>query len=83
MDKKKPEWLSENTDGSATVTLKNGSIVTMREPTVGDQIATTGSNEDRELALIGNLCSMSPEEVRALTIANYRRLQTALLGFQD
>lgn len=79
----KSKFLTENPDGTVSITLRGGRTITMREPTVGDQIATKGSAEERELALIGNLCLLSPEEVRALTLRDYRRVQDALLSFQD
>ncbi|WP_420023775.1 phage tail assembly protein [Cereibacter azotoformans] len=79
----KPDFLTENPDGSVAITLRSGRVLTMREPTVGDQLATKGSNEEREIALVGNLCTMAPDEVRSLSLRDYRRVQAALMGFQD
>ena len=79
----RPDHVTENADGSVTVSLRGGRFVRMREPTVADQLATKGTPEEREIALIGNLCEVSPDEVRALTLRDYRRLQVALMGFTD
>lgn len=76
----RPEYIAENPDGSVTITLTDGSTMTMREPLVEDQLATKGTNEDRELALVGNLTGKTPAEVRGLRIRDYRRVQAAL-GF--
>ena len=76
----KPDYITENADGSVTVTLNDGSTVTMREPKVEDQLATKGTTEERELAMIGNLSGKTPAEVRGMTIRNYRRVQAGL-GF--
>ena len=79
----RPEYITENADGSLTVALTDGRGVVMREPLVEDQLATKGTAEQREIAMMGNLCGMSPAEVGKLTSRNYRRLQTALTSFFD
>ncbi|AZB63855.1 phage tail assembly protein [Cereibacter sphaeroides] len=79
----KPKYLTENADGTVTVELRSGRRITMREPTIADQLATKGNNEERELTLVGNLCLLSPEEVRALTLRDYQRVQAALMLFRD
>lgn len=91
-DRKKPEWLTENADGSVTVKLQRGinvdgatvAAVTMREPTVADQLAAQdgrGSSAEQEVALIANLATLAPSDVKALTLRDYRRVQEALVGF--
>lgn len=60
--------------------------VSMREPTVADNIAAEKSAKsaaEQEIALIANLCELSPTEVASLTMRDYRRLQDALLGFTN
>lgn len=79
----KPDFITENPDGSVTVALRSGMLVTMREPTVDDQLATKGTPEQREIAMVANLCGLSPAEIGKMTARDYRRLQTALLGFLD
>ena len=79
----RPDYISENADGSLTVAMYGGSFVTMREPLVEDQLATKGTAEQREIAMLGNLCSLAPEEIGKLTSRNYRRLQNALTSFLD
>jgi len=81
-----------NADGSATVTLAKGvevsgarvMVMTLREPTVADQIAAQESGRNaahQEVTLISNLAQITPEELGALTLRDYRRLQEALAGF--
>ena len=61
--------------------------VTMREPTVNDTLAAQkaggGKSGQVEIALLANLCEMSPAEVGSLTMRDYGRLQDALRDFTD
>lgn len=67
----------------------NGAAVTsvrMREPTVADQEANTegkGSDAAREILFFANLCELTPDDIRKLPLRDYKRLQTAFLGFID
>ncbi|WP_298937551.1 phage tail assembly protein [uncultured Ruegeria sp.] len=87
---KLPEWLTEEDDGSMTVSfadLKNKpkldgtevSSLTMREPTVADELAIEKikSIGERESQAIANLTEQSPETIRGLTMRQYGRLQDA------
>lgn len=87
-----PDYITENADGSMTVTLLRGAeisgafikVLTLREPTVADQVAAQKSNKnaaDAEVALIANLAQIAPAEVQALKLRDYKRLQEALVGF--
>lgn len=78
-----PEYISENQDGSLSITMRNGSIIAMREPTVADQLAAKGEGHQSEINLVGNLCGLAPDEIRAMTSRNYLRLQTGLKHFFD
>lgn len=78
-----PDFITENPDGSLIVAMSDGRSITMREPLVEDQLATKGTQEQREIAMMGNLCGLTPAEVAKLTSRNYRRLQTALSSFFD
>lgn len=66
-----------------------GSKVTalrMREPTVRDNLMmekTSGSEAEQEIALMANLCEITPDEVKGLTLRNYKRLQAAVTSFLD
>lgn len=93
MATKKPDYITEG-DGFADITLHNSATiggvkvttVRMREPTVNDQLAGEakgGSNGEQELAIFANLMDATPADVRALTLRNYKRVQTAYLGFID
>jgi len=58
----------------------------MREPLVSDQEVTaemSGSDTAREIQALANLCEVSADDIRRLTARDYRRLQTAYLGFLD
>lgn len=82
-EKTLPDYITENPDGSVSVALRGRDPVTMREPLISDQLATKGTNEQREIALIGNLTGLTPDEVTGLTMRDYRRLQAAFVGFQE
>lgn len=91
----KPEYITEKPDGSLTVKLATPinvdgiklSAVTMREPTVGDELAAATaagkSVEQMELVLFGNLCGLTPADLHAMTLRNYRRLQGAYQLFTE
>ncbi|WP_324617448.1 phage tail assembly protein [Microvirga alba] len=56
----------------------------MREPTVGDQLASEefkGGEAAKEIAMLANLCEVSPDDIKRLTLKDYKRLQGAFLGF--
>jgi hypothetical protein len=93
-DKKLPDWLKYNADGSADITLAKPadlsgakvSVVRMREPTVADQEAASemsGSDAAREIGTFANLCQLAPDDIRKLSLRDYKRLQVAYLGFID
>ena len=81
-------------DGFADITLSrpldvNGakiSTVRMREPTVADQMASekaSDSEAEKELTLMGNLSELTVDDLKRLTLRDYVRMRTALLGFVD
>jgi len=87
---KLPDWLTEEDDGSMTVSFKDMknkpkldgtevSSLTMREPTVADELAIEKikSVGERESQAIANLTEQSPEAIRGLTMRQYGRLQDA------
>lgn len=55
----------------------------MREPTVGDQLAVDSikSSGESEVAIIANLCELSPAAVHGFTMRQYGRLQGAYAAF--
>lgn len=60
--------------------------LTMREPTVADQLAASevkGSNAQQEITLIANLCEITPDDVKKLTLRDYRKVQEAFAGFTE
>ncbi len=94
MSKKTDEFIITNDDGSVTITLSraldvNGaqlSTLTMREPTVNDQLVAAeskGSDAAKEIIFFANLCEIPPADIRRLTIRDYARVQLAFAGFTD
>ncbi|MBL4929319.1 phage tail assembly protein [Fuscibacter oryzae] len=89
------DHIIDNGDGTVTVKLAtpikidgaSTSAVLMREPTVGDQMvaAAQAKNDEAkaEVNLFGNLCNLSPEDMRSLTMRNYGRLQDGFRFFTD
>lgn len=91
-----PKYLETNADGSVTVTLsrevqlggKTVKAVTLREPSVDDQLAAdmlagSGGRKMSEINLLANLAGAAPNEIRALKLRDYLRLQTGLSSFLD
>lgn len=59
-------------------------VLRMREPTVADQLASeemAGSNSAKEIAMLANLCEVAPDDIKRLTMKDYKKLQVAFLGF--
>lgn len=90
----RPDYVTENADGTVTVALRAGAKIagaavralTMREPTVADQIAVgamKGDDATKEVALFANLCTVTPDEIKGLTMRDYTRLQAAYRCFFD
>lgn len=76
----------DETEAGVRITLKRGididgthtTFMDMREPTVQDQLTTDkmkGGEAEKELALLANLCEVSPDDLKGLSLADYRRLQ--------
>lgn len=91
MTDKNPEWLAEG-EGFTDVSLNRPleidgakvSVIRMREPTVADQLASEnakGSDSAKEIAMLANLCEVAPDDIKRLPLKDYKRLQTAFLGF--
>lgn len=60
------------------------SVVEMREPTVADQLAADamkGSDAEKEIAIIANLCDLAPGDIKLMTMRDYKSLQQAYVGF--
>jgi len=66
--------------------LAGGEVTTlvMRRPTVGDHLAAekaTGGELDSEVILFARLCSMNPEDMQPMDMADYKGLQGIYKGF--
>lgn len=58
--------------------------ITLRRPTVKDmRVARNSAKDDasQEIALISNLAQITTEDVEALDLADYAKVQAALQGF--
>jgi len=56
----------------------------MREPTVADQLAADeykGGDAAKELMTLANLCQITPDDLKKLSLRDYKKLQEAFLGF--
>lgn len=60
------------------------SVLRMREPTVADQLLFNemkGSEGSRDVFLVANLCEVSPDDIKRLTLRDYIKAQKAFAGF--
>ena len=58
--------------------------LTMRRPRVRDRLIAekdSGSEVEKEIRLIANLCEMAPQHIELLDMADYAKLQECLAGF--
>jgi hypothetical protein len=56
----------------------------MREPTVADQLVSEemkGTDSAKEIAMLSNLCEVTPDEIKSLTLRDYKKVQAAFLAF--
>ena len=83
-----PEFLTENDDGSTTITLtrerqlSTGATTTvkMRETTAGDMVDAQKSSKtggEKEIVAYANLCELTHDDICSLTLRDYSRLQVA------
>lgn len=64
--------------------IKN-TVLSMRRPTVGDYLNSVDSgrnNQEAEVRLIADLCSMAPDDVKKLDMQDYLKLQDVLAKMQ-
>ncbi len=60
--------------------------LTLRRPTVGDFIKSSQGGRDEqetEIHLFADLCSVSPADIHRIDLADYQQLQDALGKMQD
>lgn len=83
-----------NEDGSKTIPLSkaisvdgaNVKALTMREPTVADQLAADaagGTDSAKELAMFANLCGVAPQQLHGMGLRDYKKVQAVYLGFLE
>lgn len=84
--------MGENQNGSVDIQLSKAisidgasvKALRVREPTVADQLAMDkiqGSDADKELAMLANLCMVKPADLHQLTLRDYKKVQAAFVGF--
>ena len=59
-------------------------MLRMREPTVADQLAIDdmkGGSAIKEVTLAANLCDVTPDDIKRLTLRDYGKIQNAFSGF--
>ena len=87
-----PEYIKLG-DGKAEVTLSRPldidgakvKVLTMREPTVDDQLAAekNGSDGNADKQYMANLCMVTPDDIGRLPLRDFKRLQVAFSFFID
>ena len=67
----------------AKIELSGGKTVEMREPLVRDMKAVNHITDDfeKEIALLANLTEMTPEEIEAMPMAEFNKLDKELQSF--
>jgi hypothetical protein len=79
-------------NNSETITLQypisaDGALIeqlTLRRPLVRDRLIaekTSGSEVEKEIRLLANLCELPPQHIELLDMADYVKLQECLAGF--
>lgn len=93
--KKQPDYLKVSADGSyIDITLLRGvdidgakvTALRMREPTVADQetaVTMDGEPATLEIFYLANLCDITPDQVRKLSVRDFKRVQEAYGVFTD
>jgi hypothetical protein len=82
-----------NDNGTATITLSREAVfagvkvktLTMREPTIGDQLVVEHHTKasDMEINLFANLMDQAPDDIKKLPLRDYQRVQAAFGLFTD
>jgi hypothetical protein len=82
-----------NADGDAVITLSREAVfagvkvktLTMREPTIGDQLTVEhhAKASDMEINLFANLMDQAPDDIKRLPMRDYQRVQAAFGLFTD
>jgi len=95
MTQQLPKYISEVAEGYKIELAKPLDIdgaqvseIVMREPTVQDHLAAEMQAKGlgsamQEITMFANLCNVSPEQVKTMTLRNYGRVQEAFKLFTD
>ena len=84
--------MAQAPDNVVTITLQypitaDGALIEqlfMRRPVVRDRLIAekaSGSEVEKEIRLIANLCELPPQHIELLDMADYVKLQECLAGF--
>ena len=95
MTQQLPKYISEVAEGYKISLAKPLDIdgakvseIVMREPTVQDHLAAEMQAKGmgsamQEITMFANLCNVSPEQIKTITLRNYGRVQEAFKLFTD
>jgi hypothetical protein len=75
---------TDSVDITLKYPLKSAAVLTMRRVKVRDSLAARkmkGDEADQEIFLFANLCEVSPKQIEALDMADYKQLQDTYSGF--
>lgn len=77
-----PEGYKITLNKPINIDTANIQVLTMREPTVQDllvaEMQTKGqSNAVMEITMFANLCSITPDQIKSLTLKDFNRVQGA------
>lgn len=89
-----PDYIKLSADGSkANITLSRPldidgakvAVLTMREPTVNDQLAAEKAGKDGEADkfYMASLCMVTPDDIGRLPLRDFKRVQVAFQLFID
>lgn len=84
MSEKKSDTVDIALSKPITIDGAKVSALRMREPTVADQLAMDkagGTDADKELSMIANLCQVAPADLHQLTLRDYRKVSKAFTDF--
>lgn len=71
---------------AVTINGEEVAHIEMREPTVRDQLVASkmkGSDAEKEITMIANLCDLSPDQLHSLPLREYRKVQQTFMDFLD
>ncbi len=84
MEKNEPGFVDVELSRPLDIDGAKVTKIRMREPTVGDQLTADeykGGDAAKEIFTMSNLCQVAPEDLKKMSLRDYKKLQAAFLGF--